>query len=42
MESCNEMTGKRKVLEKNNEKTRSYFTLEMERVLTDVLRDKRN
>ena len=45
MESSNEkMTGKRKVLGKNNEKTRSYFTwnLEMERVLANVLRDQRN
>ncbi|KAH1250208.1 hypothetical protein GmHk_05G013418 [Glycine max] len=38
------MTGKRKVLGKNNEETRSCFTwnLEMERVLADVLRDQRN
>ncbi|KAH1265918.1 hypothetical protein GmHk_01G001529 [Glycine max] len=38
------MTDKRKVLGKNNEETRSYFTwnLEMERVLADVLRDQRN
>ena len=45
MESSNEkMTDKRKVLGKNNEETRSYFTwnLEMERVLADVLRDQRN
>ena len=45
MESSNEkMTDKRKVLGKNNEDTRSYFTwyLEMERVLADVLRDQRN
>ncbi|KAG5035357.1 hypothetical protein JHK87_010267 [Glycine soja] len=45
MESSNaEMTGKRKVFGKNKEETRSYFTwtLEMERVLTDVLRDQRN
>eukprot|EP00256_Glycine_max_P032659 XP_006577535.2 uncharacterized protein LOC102669828 [Glycine max] len=44
MESSNEkMTDKRKVLGKNNEETRSYFTwnLEMERVLADVLRDQR-
>ena len=45
MESSNaEMTGKRKVFGKNKEETRSYFTwtLEMERVLIDVLRDQRN
>jgi len=45
MESSNEkMTSKRKVLGKNNEETRSYFTwnLEMERVLADVLRNQRN
>ena len=45
MESSNEkMMDKRKVLGKNNEETRSYFTwnFEMERVLTDVLRDQRN
>ncbi|KAG5068933.1 hypothetical protein JHK85_001310 [Glycine max] len=38
------MTDKRKVLGKNNEETRSYFTwnLEMERVWADVLRDQRN
>ncbi|KAL5172258.1 hypothetical protein HKD37_16G045047 [Glycine soja] len=45
MESSNEkMTDKRKVLGKNNEETRSYFTwnLEMERVWADVLRDQRN
>ena len=45
MESSNEkMMGKRKVLGKNNEETRSYFTwnLEMECVLADVLRDQSN
>ncbi|KAH1213853.1 hypothetical protein GmHk_14G041730 [Glycine max] len=45
MESSNEkMTDKRKVLGKNNEETRSYFTcnLEMKLVLADVLRDQRN
>ena len=45
IKSSNEkMTGKRKVLGKNNEETKSYFTwnLEMERVLADALRDKRN
>ncbi|KAH1264839.1 hypothetical protein GmHk_01G000673 [Glycine max] len=45
MDSSNEkMSGKRKVLGKNNEETRSYFTwdLEMERILADVLRDQRN
>ena len=38
------MTGKREVLGKNNEETRSYFTwnLEMKRVLGDVLRYQRN
>ncbi|KHN45196.1 hypothetical protein glysoja_047559, partial [Glycine soja] len=45
MESSNEkMMDKRKVLGKNNEETKNYFTwnLEMERVLADVLRDQRN
>ncbi|KAL5164718.1 hypothetical protein HKD37_18G049975 [Glycine soja] len=38
------MMGKRKVLGKNYEETRSYFTwnLEMERVLAGVLRDQMN
>nr|KYP44705.1 Putative nuclease HARBI1 [Cajanus cajan] len=38
------LKGKRKMTERNNEETRSYFSwnLEMERVLADVLRDQRS